>query len=125
MARVATLTAIRVLQVTGLPEAREVLHAWTRSFSGRIGPDAALLAHANRALRTLDGQAEPADRRNKMDKLVEAALNASARQDRVKALRKLAEDAYVEAIPALRVSLAGDVSGEVRSHPSRARPIKV
>ena len=120
VARVATLTAIKVLQTTGSPEARTALRDWLRSFSVLHRPDPVLAAHAHRALRGLDGGPEPADRRKRMDQLVDAALNTPTKEEREKALKQLAEDAYVEAIPAMRLSFAGDISGDVREQAAYA-----
>ncbi len=48
------------------------------------------------------------------------ALNASQKEDRIKALRALSERCFVEAIPAVRASFAGDVSADVREEAAYA-----
>jgi hypothetical protein len=119
-ARVATLTAIRVLQAAGTAAARAELRGLLGGIFHRAHSDIALTEHARRALRVLDRTGEPPERRKRMDELAAEALNAASKDDRVAALRQLAGEAHVEAIPAMRTSFAGDISGDVREEAAYA-----
>ena len=112
-ARAARLTAIRVLAAAGTREAAGVLAAAAR----RREADPALAAHAERALA---GGVEPEARTKTRDHLSYGVLNASVVEGRVSALRALADGAFVEAIPIVRASFAGDLSGEVRKEAAYA-----
>ncbi|MBI4951180.1 MAG: HEAT repeat domain-containing protein [Myxococcales bacterium] len=108
-ARVARLTALRVLAAVGSPEARELLK--TAAASER---DPALAAHARRALAGRGGAQLPEEEQEALDDLVSEAFDASHKEERSAALRRLADLGAIEAIPAMRASLLGDISGEVR-----------
>lgn len=107
--RVAKLTAIRVLAALRTPEAKKLL--WQCMTLRDVDP--ALVAHARRALSGSDAEL-PAAERERMEASVNMVLNGSQKDDRMRALRALGDGGYVEAIPAMRASFLGDVSGEVR-----------
>ncbi|HET8774295.1 MAG TPA: HEAT repeat domain-containing protein, partial [Thermoanaerobaculia bacterium] len=131
-ARVAKLTAIRVLESVATPEARDLLK---RFVGANQKSDAALVAHASRAIEQIPeakpearfaqlasrlfSRAKPKQpgeegRARKIEELSFGALNASTKESRIAALQQIADGAYVEAIPVLRASFAGDVSADVR-----------
>jgi hypothetical protein len=116
VARVAKLTAIRVLAAAGTGAAKELLLGCVR----RKEADASLAAHARRALKALSGSEDTEETRAEVGALVGAALNASQKEDRIKALRAIADRSFVEAIPAVRASFAGDVSADVREEAAYA-----
>jgi HEAT repeat protein len=106
---VAKLTAIRVLAALGTPEAKKLLWDCLRVRD----MDAAIAAHARRALSGREAEL-PAAERERLDATVNTVLNASQKDDRIRALHALGEGGYVEAIPAMRASFFGDISGDVR-----------
>ncbi|MBS2013324.1 MAG: HEAT repeat domain-containing protein [Deltaproteobacteria bacterium] len=109
-ARVAKLTAIRVLQAIGSPEAKDLLAKCIE----RREVDAALAAHARRALRQISGAPADAALEKEQGELVARVLNAPVKEDRMAALRALADRGMVEAIRVMRASFVGDVSSDVR-----------
>jgi HEAT repeat protein len=112
-ARVAKLTAIRVLGTIGSEEARAILSSYAKT--QKVDP--AIAAHAERAL---GGGQHLEPRRRELQRLSSEALNASVREDRMKALSLLARGGLVEATPILRASFFGDVSADVRARAGEA-----
>lgn len=111
MPRVAMLTAIAVCAAVANARARTLLDLTAR----RTENDPTVAAHARRALAVLAGAIEPDATRKDLTDLVALALNASVKDDRIRGLVTLASKGFVEAIPAMRASFAGDVSAEVRA----------
>jgi hypothetical protein len=109
-ARVTKLTAIRVLSRVGGPAAKSLLAQVAR----QPGMDAALVSHAQRALRALENEDVPLDAIKAASPLVKLALSASQKEVREASINQLAERGSVEAIPALRASFLGDASRGVR-----------
>lgn len=116
VARVAKLTAIRVAAATGTDEAKELLEAC----AAQSDADPSLAAHARRALAALARKDDDGAARVEASELARTALNASQKDERTKALRAIAQRSHVEAIPAVRASFAGDVSGDVREEAAYA-----
>ncbi|NUP08877.1 MAG: HEAT repeat domain-containing protein [Polyangiaceae bacterium] len=104
--RVAKLTAIQVLERIGTPEATELL---VRYIKRREDP--ALVAHAQESLARIRGDGSV---RRSSAEMVYRAIHASSQKTRVDALAAIAAGGHVEAIPALRASLVGDVVAGVR-----------
>lgn len=111
-ARVARLTAIRVLEAVDSVEARRTLAEVTRR-----SDDGVIRRHAERALRTETSTREEAD---KQRSLVEQVLSAANKETRIAAIDELVKAGSVEAIPYLRASFLADVSGEVRERAAYA-----
>jgi hypothetical protein len=120
-ARVARLTAIRVLEAVATKEAEALLGDVARGY-----PDAALRSHAQRALRAISARgkkgAGPVDDplKKKLDELRDALLSGSTKEKRIGALRKMVELAHADAIPYIRASFYGDISGDVREEAAYA-----
>lgn len=120
-ARMARLTALKVLEAIGTREAARLL---TKFMTG--GRDNTLKALAKRALRSVQqklGQnAAPLDEKDlkRLDELVSQLLNASDRGDRERAAWALGQEGFVEAIPWLRASFQGDVSSGPREAAAHA-----
>ncbi|MBS2029326.1 MAG: HEAT repeat domain-containing protein [Deltaproteobacteria bacterium] len=113
-ARVTKLTAIRVLEAMATPEAERVLEQIVAGKSY----DSTLRSHAHRGLRALrlarGKLAPPPPNGGDVATLMERAVQASTKDERINAIRQLADQGAVEAIPYLRASFGGDVSGSVR-----------
>lgn len=115
-ARVASLTAIGVLEAVGTPEAKRALDEVVRTHA-----DGGIRAHAARALRALAGEdAWHGPLAEEFARHRDALLSGSTKDDRIAACRALVALGHVEAIPFLRASFAGDVSGEVREQAAYA-----
>jgi HEAT repeat protein len=115
-ARMARLTAIRVLEAVGGPAAKATLEQVFGASQQKTGLDAVLQAHALRALRSLRGEkhAKTADAAEAFAACCNRVLNAPTKEERIAAIRRLVAMADPDAIPYLRASYAGDVSLDVR-----------
>ena len=111
--RMATLTALRVLEEVGDAPARASLRD---AIDRHRDPSVRALARA--ALARLTGT-EPPERAARDD--ARAMLwNAASKDDRARAAERLADLGDRDAIPSLRLSHAGDISGDVRDAAGRA-----
>ncbi len=111
--RMATITALRVLEGLTLPGARAALAAAAERHA-----DHTVRGMARAALGRLAGN-DHGDRRAR-DELRDTLLNAAAKETREQAAGRLADLGDVEAIPLLRISFAGDVAKDVRDASGRA-----
>lgn len=121
-ARMARLTAIKVLETLGTKDALELL----KTFVQGSPPDAALMSLAQRSMRIVMGKlgqnagAMDPERQITMDDLVSRLLNAPERGDRQHAALTLARAGFIEALPWIRASFQGDVSWDVREASAQA-----
>lgn len=106
--RVARMTAIRVLQAAGGPEA----HATLVDLRSRE-KDVPLRILAAEALAALDGEA-PATTEKAGHDLMDAALHAGQKDERVHAIHLLAQRGRRDALPTLRVAYGSDATQDVR-----------
>lgn len=111
--RMATITALRVLEALDTPEARTAL-----SHAAERHSDHTVRGLARAAVGRLAGD-DPGDRRAR-DELRDALLNASGKETREQAAGRLADLGDVESIPLLRSSFLGDVASGVRDASGRA-----
>ena len=111
--RMASITALRVLEAIGGDEARAILRAVANAH-----PDHTLRNMARAAMGRLAG-VPLADDGRAID-LRAALFNAHTKEERARAAERLADAGDVGATPLLRLSFAGDISGEVRDAAGRA-----
>jgi hypothetical protein len=111
--RMASITALRVLEAVGGDAAREVLRV-----TGNSHTDPTLRAMARAAMGRL-ASIPPADDAALIS-LRSELLNAHTKENRARYAERLADAGDVRAIPWLRLSYAGDISGEVRDAAGRA-----
>jgi hypothetical protein len=110
-ARMAKLTAIRLLGALTTQEARALLLDCVE----RRKEDPALRAHAARALGRSSGAGG-----GDLERLTHWVLNGSTAEDRARALKALAANGHVEAIPVIRASFLGDITRSVREEAAQA-----
>jgi hypothetical protein len=111
--RMAAITALRVLEAVGGDAAREVLRVVGNGHS-----DPTLRAMARAAMGRL-AKIPPADDA-KLVEMRTSLMNAQTKESRAMCAERLADAGDVRAIPWLRLSYAGDISGEVRDAAGRA-----
>lgn len=116
IARVASITAIRVLEANAEHEgAMRVLAETARSH-----PSSVIRSYAQQTVRAIDRRrsggiaARDAARELEAERLCERLVGSPDRAQREEAARALASGAYLSAIPYLRASFASDASREVR-----------
>jgi hypothetical protein len=111
--RMASITALRVLEAIGGDEARALLRAVANGHT-----DLTVRNMARAAMGRLAGVPLALDSTS-ID-LRAALFNAHTKEDRARAADRLADAGDVGAIPLLRLSFAGDISSEVRDASGRA-----
>ncbi|HEY4055032.1 MAG TPA: hypothetical protein VGM39_00440 [Kofleriaceae bacterium] len=111
--RMATITALRVLEAVATDEAKAGLHAVETRHA-----DFTLRSMAKNARERIAGMATALDA--KMVALRTALFNASTKDERAAAAERLADAGDLGAIPYLRTSFSGDISGDVRDAAGRA-----
>ncbi|MBK9036573.1 MAG: SWIM zinc finger family protein [Myxococcales bacterium] len=111
--RMATLTALRVLEAIGGAAAIASLRTAAERHS-----DHAVRGLARAALQRATG-VDPSDRAAR-EALRRQLFNASGKDERARAAEALADLGDEEAIPLLRLSFAGDIAGDVRDAAGRA-----
>ncbi len=111
--RMASITALRVLEAVGSDEARAILRAVANGHT-----DLTLRNMARAAMGRIAGV--PLDTDARASELRAALFNAHTKEERARAAERLADAGDVGAIPLLRLSFAGDISGEVRDASGRA-----
>ncbi len=111
--RMASITALRVLEAVGGDAARKVLYTTANTHR-----DPTLRQLARGAMGRLAGVSPAAD----ADALARRAmlLNAATKDDRSRAAERIADAGDTGAIPLLRLSFTGDISGDVRDAAGRA-----
>ncbi|MGE3459533.1 MAG: HEAT repeat domain-containing protein, partial [Kofleriaceae bacterium] len=111
--RMAVITALRVLEVIGGPQAQNALRTVANNH-----PDYALRNMARAAMGRLAGvvSADTSELQQHRNKL----LNADTADVRATAAERLADAGDLDAIPLLRMSFAGDVASSVRDAAGRA-----
>ncbi len=120
-ARMVQLTGLKVLEAVGGAEAAAVLKRFAKDVK-----DPALASLARRSLRAVqarlgqDAAGLTAGELATLSKLRDALLDGNHKESRIGAARTLAEQGFVEAIPLLRASFVGDVSGDVREASAHA-----
>ncbi|HEY4244681.1 MAG TPA: hypothetical protein VGM88_32930 [Kofleriaceae bacterium] len=111
--RMASITALRVLEAIGGDSARDVLRV-----VGNGHPDVTLRAMARAAMSRLAGM--PGAPHPDVLILRGALFNAPSAQERARAADRLADAADVGALPLLRLSFSGDIASDVRESAGRA-----
>jgi hypothetical protein len=114
-ARVARLTAIRVLELVADDEARRTL-----VYVAQHGEDPVLRRHAERAVRATAGDRSPKLQPKDLHRHLEALFSAPNKETRRAAIDALVASGDVEVIPHVRASFFGDVSGDVRERAAYA-----
>jgi hypothetical protein len=111
--RMASLTALRVLEALATPEAVAILRQVERGHR-----DHTIRTLATAAAARITGQPVPLDPR--APALRDALLNAGHADERAAAATHLAEHADLAALPYLRLAFAGDISQTARDAAGRA-----
>jgi HEAT repeat protein len=111
--RMAAITAMRVLEAIGGDASREILRI------AATGHTDATTRNLARAAMGRLARIHPQDDPN-LARYREDLLNASTYEARASAAERLADAGSVAAIPLLRLSFAGDISGAVRDAAGRA-----
>lgn len=111
--RMASITALRVLEAIGGDEARDVLRAVANGHT-----DHTLRNMARAAMGRTSGV--PLETESKLVDMRGGLFNAPTKESRAQIAERLADAGDVGAIPLLRMSFAGDISGEVRDAAGRA-----
>ncbi|HEY4176772.1 MAG TPA: HEAT repeat domain-containing protein [Kofleriaceae bacterium] len=111
--RMASITALRVLEALGSDEAKRGLHAVETRHA-----DSTLRSMARNAIGRLAGLSTDLD--PKLLATRTALFNASTKDERARSAERLADAGDVGAIPYLRTSFSGDISGDVRDAAGRA-----
>lgn len=111
--RMATITALRVLEALGGGDAAAVLR-----HAAEVHTDHAIRGLARAALGRLAGN-DPHDRADRLA-IRDQLFNAADKDTRREAAGRLADLGDVDAIPLLRLSFAGDVAAVVRDAAGRA-----
>jgi hypothetical protein len=115
-ARMATFTAIDVLEAIGNDEAKSTLVKLIAQSGDEVTKQ-----RAGRALRRLAGDKAWVDPREAdFGRFRDALLNANRKEQRVNAIEALVALANPEAIPYLRASYLGDVASDVRERAAYA-----
>ncbi|CAN5917082.1 hypothetical protein BH11MYX2_BH11MYX2_28370 [soil metagenome] len=111
--RMASITALRVLEALGTDDARKTLHMVASTHT-----DFTLRSMARNAMGRLAGIATELD--PTLLAMRTALFNASTKEERARSAERLADAGDVGAIPYLRTSFSGDISSEVRDAAGRA-----
>ncbi len=110
--RMASITALRVVEAIGGDDAKAILRTVANGHTDHTLRGMARAAMARLARVQLDDKATA--------ELRTTLFNAHTKEDRARAAERLADAGDVGAIPLLRLSFAGDISGEVRDSSGRA-----